>query len=232
MGVPHIVFGDERGHVQMQGWIGLFLHHRALQPLDGLLHHLEIQIQADRGDVARLLLAQEVACAANFQVGGRDPEAGPQFRELLDRHQSLLGVAAQRAVVWKRLWTKKVCPPRPISRTIASRTALSLKWSTWVRMARRPAGGVSITDRSRTPDIAIWRVRGMGVAVSVRTSTCVRSCLRRSLWRTPNHCSSSMMTNPKFLNCTSFCSRRCVPITTSSVPAARSRSVALISPGV
>src|SRR6184192_3641434 len=60
MGVPHIVFGDERGHVQMQGWIGLFLHHRALQPLDGLLHHLEIQIQADRGDVARLLLAQEV----------------------------------------------------------------------------------------------------------------------------------------------------------------------------
>ena len=46
-----------------------------------------------------------------------------------------------------------------------------LKRSVWLRMARRPVGGVSITDKSRTPDMAIWRVRGIGVAVSVSTST-------------------------------------------------------------
>ena len=64
---------------------------------------------------------------------------------------------------------------------------------------------------SRTPANAIESVRGMGVAVSVRTSTSRRSCLNHSLWTTPNRCSSSTTTSPSLLKCTSFCSTRCVP---------------------
>src|SRR3546814_2063010 len=40
-----------------------------------------------------------------------------------------------------------------------------------VRTASRSTGGVCMTDNSRRPDIAICSVRGMGVAVSVRTCT-------------------------------------------------------------
>ena len=40
-----------------------------------------------------------------------------------------------------------------------------------MRTASRSTGGVWITDSSRSPDIAICRVRGIGVAVRVRTWT-------------------------------------------------------------
>jgi hypothetical protein len=46
----------------------------------------------------------------------------------------------------------------------------------------------------------------------------VRICLSRSLWRTPKRCSSSTTSSPRSLNFTSFESRRCVPIRTSTLP--------------
>ena len=87
---------------------------------------------------------------------------------------------------------------------MASRTALSLNRVTSVLIANRPAGGVSMIERSRTLDIAIWRVRGIGVAVNVRTSTWVRSCFSLSLCLTPNHCSSSIITRPSLPECHVF----------------------------
>ena len=66
----------------------------------------------------------------------------------------------------------------------------------WVRTASRSAGGVSITDRSRRPVKAICSVRGMGVAVSVNTSTVFLICLMRSLCATPKRCSSSTTSRP------------------------------------
>ncbi len=101
------------------------------------------------------------------------------------------------SIVSTRLCTKYTCPLRLSSRRITSRTTLSLARITSVLIANLPAGGVSMMERSRTLDMAICNVRGMGVAVSVSTSTSVRSCLSRSLCLTPNHCSSSMMTNPR-----------------------------------
>ena len=65
-------------------------------------------------------------------------------------------------------------------------------------MARRSIGGVAMIDRSRTPDSDICSVRGIGVAVSVRTWTSVRSSFSRSLWVTPKCCSSSMTSRPRF----------------------------------
>jgi hypothetical protein len=85
-------------------------------------------------------------------------------------------------------------------------------------MARRSTGGVVMTDMSRIPETAICKVRGIGVAESVSTSTLVLSCLMRSLWVTPKRCSSSTTTRPSFLKWMSFESRRWVPITTSTAP--------------
>ncbi len=52
---------------------------------------LAIHLVADRGDVARLLGAEDVARAANFQVAHRDLEAGAEMAVFLDRLQSLGG---------------------------------------------------------------------------------------------------------------------------------------------
>ena len=60
----------------------------------------------------------------------------------------------------------------------------------------------------------------MGVAVRVSTSTSRLSCLSASLAATPKRCSSSTMSRPRSVNFTSFWSRRCVPMTMSTVPSA------------
>ena len=119
-----------------------------------------------------------------------------------------------------RLWTKKICPPRPRSRRIASPSRSRSNRQTMVRIASRSAGGVAMIEISRSPPIAICKVRGIGVAVSVSTSTCVRSSLRRSLWVTPNRCSSSTTSSPRSWKRTSRDRSRCVPTTTSSFPSA------------
>ena len=62
-------------------------------------------------------------------------------------------------------------------------------------------------------------VRGMGVAVSVSTSTLRRICLMRSLCATPKRCSSSTTSSPRSRNTTSFDSSRWVPTRMSSCAA-------------
>ena len=76
---------------------------------------------------------------------------------------------------------------------------------------------------------AISRVRGIGVADIANTSTVVRIFFSDSFCSTPNRCSSSTTTRPKSLNCTSCERMRCVPITTSTAPAARSARISLLS---
>ena len=77
---------------------------------------------------------------------------------------------------------------------------------------------------------AIESVRGIGVAVSVSTSTLVRNCLMRSLCRTPKRCSSSTTSSPRSWKRTSWPSSRCVPTTMSMVPLATPRSISAIAP--
>ncbi len=77
-------------------------------------------------------------------------------------------------------------------------------------------------ERSRIPLIAIFSVRGIGVAVSVRISTSARIALIRSLWRTPKRCSSSTISRPRSRSFTSLCSSLCVPIRISILPSAAS----------
>ncbi len=49
------------------------------------------------------------------------------------------------------------------------------------------------------PDNAMFKVRGMGVADRVSTSTLLQSYFSFSFCATPNRCSSSMMTRPRSL---------------------------------
>ena len=124
-----------------------------------------------------------------------------------------------------RLWTTNSWPPRASSRLIASPSSGRSKRQTNVRIASRSAGGVAMIEISRSPPIAICSVRGIGVAVSVNTSTCVRSSLRRSLWVTPKRCSSSTTSRPRSRKRTSRDSTRWVPTTTSILPSASAATV-------
>ena len=71
------------------------------------------------------------------------------------------------------------------------------------------------------PVSAISSVRGIGLAVKVSTSTPSAMRFTASLCVTPKRCSSSTTSTPRRLNCTSWASSRCVPMTTSTVPSAR-----------
>ena len=64
-------------------------------------------------------------------------------------------------------------------------------------------------------------MRGIGVALIVRTSAVARSRLRCSLWRTPKRCSSSITMSPRSWNCTFEDKMACVPITMSVAPESR-----------
>ncbi len=128
--------------------------------------------------------------------------------------------AATRLIEETRLCTKKICPSRSSSRRIAAPTCLSLYGPTKVRIGCRSSGGVASVDISRMPVTAISSVRGMGVALIARMSTLVLSFFRASLCSTPKRCSSSMMTSPRSLKWMLGLSRRCVPITISTVPSA------------
>ena len=54
---------------------------------------------------------------------------------------------------------------------------------TYVRIGRRPSGGVSMTEMSRSPESDMCSVRGIGVAESASTSTSSRSCAQQLLLR-------------------------------------------------
>ena len=62
-------------------------------------------------------------------------------------------------------------------------------WVMNVCTASRFGGGVAMIDRSRRPAMAMFKVRGIGVAVRVSRCTLARSAFSASFWRTPNRCS-------------------------------------------
>ncbi|MNQ95720.1 hypothetical protein D3C85_1112900 [compost metagenome] len=63
---------------------------------DGVFQHLLIQLDPDLADMARLLVAQQVAAAALIQIVTGQLEAGAQIVQRLQHLQTLLGRQAQR----------------------------------------------------------------------------------------------------------------------------------------
>ncbi|MEJ0010122.1 MAG: hypothetical protein WDN72_06195 [Alphaproteobacteria bacterium] len=66
---------------------------------DGLLQHRLVELDADFLDVAGLLLAQQIAEAADIHVVAGHREAGAEAVELLHHLQPPLGVAGDELVV-------------------------------------------------------------------------------------------------------------------------------------
>ena len=139
--------------------------------------------------------------------------------------------------------SSRLSPPSPILGTttytwwpasISSRARLhsrdaqagfSARGTTWVEIFWRPAGRVSSTDTSRSPNTVMATVRGMGVAVMTRRCGRAPSVPRRpSRCSTPKRCCSSTTTRPKSWKRTSSESRAWVPITIWAAPAASSCS--------
>ena len=58
---------------------------------DGAFEHLAVEVEADGFDVAVLLAAEHVACAAQFEVESGDAEAGAEFAELFHGGEALAG---------------------------------------------------------------------------------------------------------------------------------------------
>ena len=65
---------------------------------DRLGDHLDVEVEADRGDVTRLLGAEQVARAADLEVAHRDLETGTEVGELADRLQPLVRLFGERAI--------------------------------------------------------------------------------------------------------------------------------------
>ena len=68
---------------------------RRLLLLDRLGQQPRVEVEADRGHVPRLLAAEDVAGAADLEVGQRDLEAGAQLRGVEDRLEPLARLVAQ-----------------------------------------------------------------------------------------------------------------------------------------
>ena len=89
-----------------------------------------------------------------------------------------------------------------VARVLRSRAVLTSSSSyspTFVRIGRRPSGGVSMMEMSRRPESDMCSVRGIGVAERASTCTSSRSARRSSFWATPKRCSSSSTTRPEVL---------------------------------
>ena len=101
---------------------------------------------------------------------------------------------------------------------MVSRAITGSNGPTVVRTASRSIGGVEINDKSLIPLMASCSVRGIGVAVRVRTWVSARNSFRRSLCFTPKRCSSSTTISPISANFTVLANSAWVPMTISTVP--------------
>ena len=99
VGIGDIFIRNKGGDVEPEDGVRLFFHHLALEALDGLFHHLHVQIESDGRDMPRLLFPEEVAGASDFHIRRSDAETGAQFGELLNGREALLGVFAQLSLI-------------------------------------------------------------------------------------------------------------------------------------
>ena len=76
-------------------WRALGLSSVALHLADGLFEHGGVHLEADGFDVAGLLAAEHVACAAELEVEGGDLEAGAEVRKLFKRGEAAAGDLGQ-----------------------------------------------------------------------------------------------------------------------------------------
>ncbi len=77
---------------------GLFFF--ALHLADGLFEHGGVHLEADGFDVAGLLAAEHVACAAELEVEGGDLEAGAEVGEFFECGEAAAGNFGEFGLGW------------------------------------------------------------------------------------------------------------------------------------
>ena len=111
------------GQVELD--LGRLAHRLALQLGHRLGDHLAVEVVADRGDVAGLAGAEQVAGAADLEVAHGDLEARAQLGGLADRLQPLVGLLGQRAVAAGRRGRRRPAGP--------ARPTRPRSWWSWPR---------------------------------------------------------------------------------------------------
>src|ERR1700694_2881739 len=67
-----------------------------LERADGALEQIQVETEADLGDLAALLIAQEFSGAADLEIVGGEREARAQVLERLDGLQALARIGRER----------------------------------------------------------------------------------------------------------------------------------------
>ena len=167
---------------------------------------------------AKRTIASSISAAGSLPWTAITPRSGTRS----------FSVAAIASMSPMRGTTTKLCPRRARSRSSAARSIPASYSATVVRIGCRRPGAVAITDSCCRPMSAVCSVRGIGVAVSVRTwpADSARSLPLSAL---PNRCSSSITTRPRSLYSTPLPATAPVPTTTCTDPSAIPASTALRS---
>ena len=95
--VAHVLGREERRDRERDRDLRGRLHDRlALQRRHGIGEQMVVQLESHRGDLAVLLLAEQVAGAANLEVAHRQLESGAEVLQVADDVESLVGLLGQR----------------------------------------------------------------------------------------------------------------------------------------
>src|SRR4051794_25214985 len=121
--VADVRLGDVDVDAEVHRGLDLLLDALPLHLADGLLEHLRVHLEADGGDLAGLLAAEDVARAADLEVLGGDAEAGAEVGELLDGGQALACVRAQHAVAGD----EKIAERQPVAASDAPAELVELR---------------------------------------------------------------------------------------------------------
>ena len=83
-----VVRGDANVEAEIELGFGFVGSGFAFHFADGALEHLGVELEADGFDVAALLAAEHVACAAEFEIEGGDFESGAEVGKFFQRGEA------------------------------------------------------------------------------------------------------------------------------------------------
>src|SRR6266540_1083994 len=90
--VGHVGIGDERGDGELHVRVHLLARRLAPELPHRLVEELRVELEADRLDLAGLVLAEEVPRPADLEIVARDLEARAELAEALQHLEPLLGI--------------------------------------------------------------------------------------------------------------------------------------------
>ena len=142
---------------------------------DDLLQHLDVELEAERGDVAGLLGAEQVAGAADLEVAHRDREAGAELRVVGKRREAGPGLGRQL----RRLGVEEVGVRRNVAAADAAADLVELGEAE--RVGALDDQGVRLRDvEARLDDRR--RDEHVGSSPKARNASILSSSSRSTIW--------------------------------------------------